>query len=660
MKIRVMMLWSILILGLGCGPNNGESLSNELGGDADLRRIPFLPNTYVRVTQGPNSPYSHNASLSQAIDWSSPDFEDRGMPVTAMQSGSVVSVNQGMPDSRGSGFGNQVEILTADGGIDRLTHCREVLVKEGEEIGQGQVVCMLGTSGNSTGTHVHSDTRANGTSQTLELNFFESAGVPQEGRDYSSRNTGPYDRAYWTHGGPTMLGEPSEEARWYFDYVPCDDIDGDANFICANEEAHRTNVHVLHLSGGLVSRGALIYDALRGARSAVIIHGQLYDWWMAYSGPRSSLGIPIGDEYIGPSGQTRQDGTGGYLAWDGSSANFHSWQDNVCPGELASGWDNSISYLFVEAYNALGASRAGQPASQFGNPAEVHLWPGTRYLIQDFNHGELGWFAIMYDPQNAGYGGKNIAVPITAEFWEHYRDHDGPTSLGAPIYPSYPDALTGYERMDWETGLCTLIIGGAVQVGRQVGTVCEIDAGSPDPDPDPDPDPVEVCDGADNDGDGLSDEDFECLSGTTEPCVTSCDSLGTRVCSEHCAWSSCVGDCPDDPPVGDHILTVRFTPYESVTADFIYYDWSAATDGPPIRGWAEQCRATGASSIECSITQPGSSYVEFNISYASRWACEGVSHIATGAVAVTWQDSTFVAEAVDNGFGGCNFRVNLP
>lgn len=654
MKICANMLWSVLFLSLGCSSNAGDSLSNELGGDADLRRMPFLPNTYVRVTQGANSPYSHNASLSQAIDWSLPDIEDRGMPVTAMQSGVVVSVTRGIPDSRGSGFGNQVDILTPDGEIDRLTHCREIIVGQGEEVEQGQVVCSLGTSGNSTGTHVHSDTRVSGSTQTLELNFFESSGVPQEGRDYSSRNTGPYDRAYWTHGGPTMLGEPSEEARWYFDYVPCDDTDGDSNFICTNEEAHRINVHVLHLRGGLVSRGALIYDALHGARNAVIIHGQFYDWWSSYAGPRSSLGIPIAEEYIGPGSQTRQDGTGGYLTWDESSVSFHSWQDNVCPGEFSSGWDNSVSYLFVRAYKELGGARAGEPVSQFGNPAEVHFWPGTRYLIQDFNHGELGWFTIMYDPENADYGGKNIAIPIAGEFWEYYRAHDGPVSLGAPIAPSYTDPLTGNERMDWETGLCTLVISGLVQVGRQTGSICEIDTGLPVPDP------TEVCDGADNDGDGLSDENFICLAGSDESCITSCGTIGTRHCSEFCTWESCAGDCMDDSPVGEDVLSIRFTPYDNVTADFIYYDWSGGNDGSLIRGWAEQCLATGVGSIECSIVQPGSSFVEFNINYAERWACESSSHNQTGSLVVIWQASTYSAETVDNGFEGCNFHVNLP
>lgn len=648
----------IIVLCLGCSLDLEHQQPDELGGDASLRRMPFLPNAYMRVTQGANGSYSHQGSISEAIDWSSPDFEDRGMAVTAMQSGTIVNIVKGLPDSRSSGFGNIVEVLTSEGDVDRLAHCREVIVRPGEAVKQGQVLCTLGTSGNSTGTHVHSDRRRSGTSQTLELNFFESGGVPREGRNYSSRNTGPYDRSYWEHGGPSMLGEPSEEARWYFDYVPCNDTDGDANFVCTNEEAHRTNVHVLHLRGGAIGRGAIVYDALRGARNAVIIHGQFYDWWMAYAGPRSEFGVPISEEYLDASGNTRQDGTGGYLTWDGISLRFHSWQDTVSPGEFASGWDNAVSYLFVEAYKELGASRwAGEPVAQFGNPAEVHVWPGTRYLIQDYNFGELGWLVIMYDPDNADYGGTNQAIPIVGLFWKYYRTNDGITRLRAPISASYADSLTGYERMDWETGRCTVIIDSEVSEGTQSGAVCEISTTPPS-----DPDPTEICDGADNDGDGLSDEDFDCLAGSSEPCVTTCGTAGVRFCNSSCVWHDCIpieGSC-DDPPTEDDVLRIEFTPYDSGSFTLVYHDWSALTDGTVIRSWAEQCRATSASSIECLLSQPGSSHVEFNINYGERWACESSSHVITGAVIATWQTTSLTVLSIDNGHDGCNFRVEIP
>jgi len=265
----------IIVLCLGCSLDLEHQQPDELGGDASLRRMPFLPNAYMRVTQGANGSYSHQGSISEAIDWSSPDFEDRGMAVTAMQSGTIVNIVKGLPDSCSSGFGNLVEVLTSEGDVDRLAHCREVIVRPGEAVKQGQVLCTLGTSGNSTGTHVHSDRRRSGTSQTLELNFFESGGVPREGRNYSSRNTGPYDRSYWEHGGPSMLGEPSEEASWYFDYVPCNDTVGERlagaqllTMLCAAQETPSLSMASSTI-GGWLTLARVQNSACQSAKSTL-------------------------------------------------------------------------------------------------------------------------------------------------------------------------------------------------------------------------------------------------------------------------------------------------------------------------------------------------------------------------------------------------------
>ena len=51
--------------------------------------------------------------------------------------------------------------------------------------------------------------------------------------------------------------------------------------------------------------------------------------------------------------------------------------------------------------------------------------------------------------------------------------------------------------------------------------------------------PAEVCNGADDDCDGSTDEGFPCRRGATEGCTTSCGSTGTRTCSSSCAWGTC-------------------------------------------------------------------------------------------------------------------------
>ena len=49
----------------------------------------------------------------------------------------------------------------------------------------------------------------------------------------------------------------------------------------------------------------------------------------------------------------------------------------------------------------------------------------------------------------------------------------------------------------------------------------------------------EECDGLDDDGDGATDEGFACTDGQTLECLTSCATLGVRVC-EGCWWSACL------------------------------------------------------------------------------------------------------------------------
>ncbi len=51
--------------------------------------------------------------------------------------------------------------------------------------------------------------------------------------------------------------------------------------------------------------------------------------------------------------------------------------------------------------------------------------------------------------------------------------------------------------------------------------------------------PAESCNGADDDCDGDSDEDFACRAGDTGTCTTTCGSEGTHACGEDCTWSTC-------------------------------------------------------------------------------------------------------------------------
>lgn len=61
------------------------------------------------------------------------------------------------------GAGNEVRIREdGTGDVFRLLHNRELWVKSGQRVSQGQQVAVMGTTGSSTGVHCHEETRPGG------------------------------------------------------------------------------------------------------------------------------------------------------------------------------------------------------------------------------------------------------------------------------------------------------------------------------------------------------------------------------------------------------------------------------------------------------------------------------------------------------------------
>jgi murein DD-endopeptidase MepM/ murein hydrolase activator NlpD len=63
---------------------------------------------------------------------------------------------------RKSGYGNIVEVRHANGLETRYAHNHRNLAKEGDLVRKGQVIAKLGSTGRSTGPHVHFEVRRNG------------------------------------------------------------------------------------------------------------------------------------------------------------------------------------------------------------------------------------------------------------------------------------------------------------------------------------------------------------------------------------------------------------------------------------------------------------------------------------------------------------------
>ena len=90
-------------------------------------------------------PLTGKTSLHKGIDFAG----KYGADVVAVSDGVVIS------SRKRSGFGNMVEINHGNGYITRYAHNQENLVKVGDKVSQGQTIAKLGSSGRSTGPHVH-------------------------------------------------------------------------------------------------------------------------------------------------------------------------------------------------------------------------------------------------------------------------------------------------------------------------------------------------------------------------------------------------------------------------------------------------------------------------------------------------------------------------
>jgi murein DD-endopeptidase MepM/ murein hydrolase activator NlpD len=91
--------------------------------------------------------------IHQGIDIAAPV----GTPVWAAAIGIVEFA--GWDDS---GYGNMLDIRHRDGSITRYAHLNVLFVKQGDTVIQSQVVAAVGSTGNSTGPHLHFEIRPQG------------------------------------------------------------------------------------------------------------------------------------------------------------------------------------------------------------------------------------------------------------------------------------------------------------------------------------------------------------------------------------------------------------------------------------------------------------------------------------------------------------------
>lgn len=90
-----------------------------------------------------------------------------GVDLAGKEGSDIISVAGGVVTWAGEryGYGNLVEIDHGDGLVTRYGHCKTIKVSVGDVVQKGQVIALMGSTGRSTGPHVHFEVLQNGRSK---------------------------------------------------------------------------------------------------------------------------------------------------------------------------------------------------------------------------------------------------------------------------------------------------------------------------------------------------------------------------------------------------------------------------------------------------------------------------------------------------------------
>ena len=74
-----------------------------------------------------------------------------GEPIVASDAGYVCDVSYGWS----GGYGNYVDIDHGNGYVTRYAHCSDLCVEIGEPVAKGEIIAYVGSTGDSSGPHLH-------------------------------------------------------------------------------------------------------------------------------------------------------------------------------------------------------------------------------------------------------------------------------------------------------------------------------------------------------------------------------------------------------------------------------------------------------------------------------------------------------------------------
>ena len=140
--------------------DNQALLAPGAAGAAGSAGLNFGPS----ITTPSMWPARGEVSSPYGLRWGGSDFHpgidianDMGTPIVATADGTVAVAGW-----NSGGYGNMVDIDHGNGLMTRYGHAMQVVVVPGQHVRRGQVIAYMGSTGYSTGPHVHYEVRING------------------------------------------------------------------------------------------------------------------------------------------------------------------------------------------------------------------------------------------------------------------------------------------------------------------------------------------------------------------------------------------------------------------------------------------------------------------------------------------------------------------
>jgi murein DD-endopeptidase MepM/ murein hydrolase activator NlpD len=115
-----------------------------------IENINYTSNFGYRI-----DPFTGHQSFHEGVDFAA----ETGTPINAAASGKVIYAETH------AAYGKTVDIDHGNGLVTRYAHASELLVKDGDLVVRGQRIAKVGSTGRSTGPHLHFEVRLNGASQ---------------------------------------------------------------------------------------------------------------------------------------------------------------------------------------------------------------------------------------------------------------------------------------------------------------------------------------------------------------------------------------------------------------------------------------------------------------------------------------------------------------